>query len=125
MKNEKFLSFTGLIKIQFESCLQLGLPKMSLTIDFLLVDWKRAVLYFFSSTARLFQNMTICVISVTFFFTGAPFYEYVQSNHSNTWNREKPLQKEQSFFLQCSSLFLRASVSCLLIKNLWLDEVQI
>ena len=61
--------------------------------------------------------MPICPISVTLFFTVHSFYEYVQSNQSNARDRKKPLQQEQSFFLQCFSLFLRASVSSLLSKE--------
>ena len=46
------------------------------------------------------------------------FYKYVESNRSNTRDRIKPSQvQDQPLFLQCSPLFLRASVSSLLNKK--------
>ena len=61
--------------------------------------------------------MPIRPINVTFFFTVHSFYEYVQSNQSNTRDRRKRLQQEQTFFLQ-SSLFFCAFVSSSLIHCL-------
>ena len=45
-----------------------------------------------------------------FFFSVRSFYEYVQSNRSNTRDR-KNFVTRANFFLQCSCLFLRAFVS--------------
>ena len=46
------------------------------------------------------------------------FYKYVESNRSNTRDHKKPSQvQDQPLFLQCSPLFLRASVSSLLNKK--------
>ena len=42
----------------------------------------------------------------------------VQSNQSNMRYRQKASQQEQTFLLQCSSFFLRTSVSSLLIERL-------
>ena len=61
--------------------------------------------------------MQIRRISVTFILTVHSFYECVQSNQSNTLDREKPSQQEQTFCLQCSSLFLHSSASSLLKKE--------
>ena len=40
-----------------------------------------------------------------FFFTVLSFYEYVQSNRSNTRDREKPSQQEQTFFFNALLFF--------------------
>ena len=61
--------------------------------------------------------MWIRPISETFFFTIHSFYKYVQLNQSNTRDRKKTSQQEHTLFLQCSSLFLHASVSSLLNKE--------
>ena len=60
--------------------------------------------------------MLVRSVGVTF-FTVHSFYEYIQSNQSNTRDRKKYSQQEQLFFFQCFSLFLRASVSGLLNKD--------
>ena len=73
-------------------------------IDSSLVDWKQT-LHLFSFTIHLFYNMPICSINRTFFFTIHLFYEYVESNLWNTCECEKPLQQEQTFFLQCFLFF--------------------
>ena len=54
---------------------------------------------------------------LTFVFTAHSFYKYVQSNQSNTRDRKNVCHKSKLFFLQCSSLFLSANVSCLLNKK--------
>ena len=54
------------------------------------------------------------LFSIVFFFMVHLFYEYVQLYQLNTRDRKKPSQQEQTFFLQRSSFFLRASVSGLL-----------
>ena len=72
------------------------------TIDFLLVYWKQTVCLFFFAV-YLFDNMPIRPISVTVFFGVHLFYEYAQSNQSNTRNHKKPSQQEQTFCLECSS----------------------
>ena len=67
--------------------------------------------------------MSIRSIRVTFFFTVHPFYEYVQSNQSNTRDPKKPSQA-QTFFIYCSSLFLRASVSSLPNKESYDETID-
>ena len=66
------------------------------SIHSVLVDWKLTILLFFSFLL---------------------FFEHVESNQSNMRDHKKPSQQEQPFFLQSSSLFLRASVSSLLNKE--------
>ena len=47
------------------------------------------------------------------------YVQIFQSNQSITRDRKKnPLQQEQTFFLQCSSLFLHASVYTLAYEHL-------
>ena len=53
-------------------------------------------------------------ISVSIFLMVHSFYEYIESNQSKTRDRKKRLQQEQTFVLQCFSLFLRSSVCSLL-----------
>ena len=55
-------------------------------------------------------------LTVFFFLTILLFFEYVESNQSNTRDCKKSSQQEQPFFVQ-SSLFLRAFVSSLLNKE--------
>ena len=87
-------------------------------MDSLLEDWNLTVLFFFSLRFACSSNTPIRSISVTFFFHGPLFFKYVESNQSNTLDREKPSQQNQTIFLHCSSLFLRASVFSLLKKGL-------
>ena len=68
---------------------------------------------YFSFMVHLFHNMSICSIRGTFFFTVHSFYKYVQSNQQNTHEHKKSFQREQTFFLQCSSLFFLVSVCSL------------
>ena len=69
------------------------------TINSLLVDWKLTVLSF-RFPVHFFQK-PICPINVTFFYTVHLFYEYVQSNQSNTRDR-KNLRNTSKLF---SNLF--------------------
>ena len=69
---------------------------------------------FFRSQCILFYNMLICLIRGTFFFMVHSLYKYVQSNQWNTHEHKTSSQQEQTFFLQCSSLFLLMSVCSLL-----------
>ena len=63
------------------------------SIHSIFVDWKLTILLFFSLLL---------------------FFEHVELNQSNMRDHKKPSQQEQPFFLQSSSLFLRASVSSFL-----------
>ena len=86
---------------------------------FIIVDWKLTVLPFFFFTVYLRCEYVYCV---TFFFTVHKRCEYVQkvqSNQTNTRDRNQTSQQEQMFFLHWSSLLLRASVSSVLIMSLW------
>ena len=62
---------------------------------------------------HLFYSMSICSIRGRFFFTVHSSYKYVQLNQRNTLEHKnkKSFQQEQTFFLQCSSLFFHVSVS--------------
>ena len=87
-------------------------------IESLLLDWKLTVFSFFllglfaleyadlSNQGDLFSRLTRCT-----------HMSIVQSNQSITLDRKKPLQHEQPFFFQSSSLFLRVSVFILLNKE--------
>ena len=72
--------------------------------------------------------MPIRPISVTFCFTVQALDECVKRNQLNAYDRKKNLRNKSKLFLQCSSLFLRASVSIPLIKSLYggitLQEVR-
>ena len=86
------------------------------TIDSLLEDWKLTVLSFFIYGSFIVFRICRFVQSAWLFsFTVHMFYKYVESNWSNTRDRKKPSQvQDQPLFLQCSPLFLRASVFSLL-----------
>ena len=56
---------------------------ISLTIDFLLVDWKPTVLSFFFFHGLFFQSMPIGPISVTFFFSVHSRYELRKTGTRN------------------------------------------
>ena len=79
---------------------------LGLIIDSLLVDWKRTVLSFFSSRLIRAANM---------------------SKWSNQISRirvtVKNLRNKSKLFFFNTLLFLRASVSSRLIKDLWSDKL--
>ena len=86
----------------------------------LFINWLKTVNFvFFSFTVHLFYSMSICSIRGRFFFTVHSSYKYVQLNQRNTLEHKnkKSFQQEQTFFLQCSSLFFHESVSSPLNKE--------
>ena len=73
---------------------------------------------FFSSRFICSKICRFCPISVIFFFWVLSFFGYVRSNQSNSHDHKKLLQQEQTFLLQISSLFLRASIMVCKLKIL-------
>ena len=72
----------------------------NLTTHSLLVEWKLTVLSFFSLRF-------ICAANLSTFFTVYPRCEYMQMSNqiSRIHDVAKTSQQEQTFVLQCSSLF--------------------
>ena len=91
-------------------------PRVQFFLANPVVYWKLTILSLFLH-GLFFLKYADSSIQYEFFFTGHSFHEYAQSNQSNTRERKKASQQEQTFFLQCSFLFLRLSVSGLLSKE--------
>ena len=87
--------------------------------DFLLVDWKLRVFFFFSSSRFIFLEYADSSnqrdFRRNFFLFGSLALRIRPIKSSEyAWPQKKNSQQKPTFFLQCSSLFLRKSVSSLL-----------
>ena len=81
-----------------------------LTIDSLLIDWKLTVLYFFLHGFFVLKYADSSNRR-GFFLHGSLVLRICPIESVNTRDYQTLSQQEQTFFLQSSSLFLRASVS--------------
>ena len=90
----------------------------SAIIDSLVVEYKLTVLSFFSSQF-IFLEYTDSSNQRDFFSSRLTRAENMSIQISRIRvTPKKTSEQEQAFFLQCSSLFLRASVSSLLLNSL-------